>query len=94
VGFNGTAGYGTVRPVVWEDGGREPASYPIDWLTPSVKAGSRHLWRAGWYCKKAAPGYQALPVQLAVSAMLSSFDDIHVYRHSMACVRSKPMAAQ
>jgi hypothetical protein len=29
VEFNGTAGYGTVRPVVWEDGGREPASYPI-----------------------------------------------------------------
>ena len=24
-----TAGYGPVRPVVWEDGGREPPSYPI-----------------------------------------------------------------
>lgn len=24
-----TAGYGTVRPVVWEDGGGNPASYPI-----------------------------------------------------------------
>ena len=27
--FNGTAGYGTVCPVVWEDGGGDPASYPI-----------------------------------------------------------------
>jgi hypothetical protein len=26
----GTAGYGTVRPVVWEDGGGDPASYPIN----------------------------------------------------------------
>ena len=26
---NGTAGYGTVRPVVWEDGGGNPASYPM-----------------------------------------------------------------
>ena len=26
----GTAVYGTVRTVVWEDGGREPSSYPID----------------------------------------------------------------
>ena len=25
----GTAGYGTVRPVVWEDGSREAPSYPI-----------------------------------------------------------------
>ena len=25
----GTAVYGTVRTVVWEDGGREPSSYPI-----------------------------------------------------------------
>jgi hypothetical protein len=25
----GTAGYRTVRPVVWEDGGSNPASYPI-----------------------------------------------------------------
>ena len=24
-----TAAYGTVRTVVWEDGGREPSSYPI-----------------------------------------------------------------
>jgi len=24
-----TAGYGTVRPVVWEDGGGDPASYPL-----------------------------------------------------------------
>jgi hypothetical protein len=24
-----TAGYGTVCPVVWEDGGSNPASYPI-----------------------------------------------------------------
>jgi hypothetical protein len=29
VAFNGTAGYGTVRLVVWEDGGRKPTSYPI-----------------------------------------------------------------
>ena len=30
---NGTAGYGTVRPVVWEDGGdgNIPASYPISY---------------------------------------------------------------
>jgi len=27
--FIRTAGYGTVRPVVWEDGGSNPASYPI-----------------------------------------------------------------
>lgn len=26
-----TAGDGPVRPVVWEDGGREPPSYPIYW---------------------------------------------------------------
>jgi hypothetical protein len=25
----GTAVYGTVRTVVWEDGGRKPSSYPI-----------------------------------------------------------------
>ena len=25
----GTAGYRTVRPVVWEHGGSNPASYPI-----------------------------------------------------------------
>jgi hypothetical protein len=25
----GTAVYGTVRTVVWEDGGGDPASYPI-----------------------------------------------------------------
>ena len=29
----GTAVYGTVRTVVWEDGGREPSSYPILRLT-------------------------------------------------------------
>ena len=28
--LTGTAVYGTVRTVVWEDGGRKPASYPID----------------------------------------------------------------
>ena len=28
----GTAVYGTVRTVVWEDGGREAASYPIPFL--------------------------------------------------------------
>ena len=27
--FNGTAGYGTVRPVVWGAGGGNPASHPI-----------------------------------------------------------------
>ena len=27
--LTGTAVYGTVRTVVWEDGGRNPASYPI-----------------------------------------------------------------
>lgn len=28
LGTTGTAVYGTVRTVVWEDGGRKPASYP------------------------------------------------------------------
>jgi len=28
--LTGTAVYGTVRTVVWEDGGGDPASYPID----------------------------------------------------------------
>lgn len=34
VQFNGTAGYGTGRPVMWEEGGRKPTSYPIwqDWV--------------------------------------------------------------
>ena len=27
--LTGTAVYGTVRTVVWEDGGGDPASYPI-----------------------------------------------------------------
>ena len=27
--MTGTAVYGTVRTVVWEDGGSNPASYPI-----------------------------------------------------------------
>ena len=27
--LTGTAVYGTVRTVVWEDGGSNPASYPI-----------------------------------------------------------------
>jgi hypothetical protein len=29
----GTAVYGPVRTVVWEDGGREAPSYPIGWLS-------------------------------------------------------------
>jgi len=28
--LTGTAVYGTVRTVVWEDGGGDPASYPIE----------------------------------------------------------------
>ena len=28
--MTGTAVYGTVRTVVWEDGGGDPASYPIN----------------------------------------------------------------
>ena len=30
--------YGTVRTVVWEDGGREAASYPIAWILIAVAA--------------------------------------------------------
>ena len=33
----GTAVYGTVCAVVWEDGGREPSSYPMD--SASVSGG-------------------------------------------------------
>jgi len=36
----GTAVYGTVRTVVWEDGGREPSSYPIP-LYSNCIVGSR-----------------------------------------------------
>jgi len=37
----GTAVYGTVRTVVWEDGGREPSSYPIaGWMMDSAYAWS------------------------------------------------------
>src|SRR5271157_3693728 len=35
---SGTAGCGTARPVVWEDGGGNPASYPIAASNPSIKA--------------------------------------------------------
>ena len=43
---NGTAGYGIVRPVVWEDGGdgNIPASY-LMWVRPS-KSGRAHLLMA------------------------------------------------
>ena len=36
----GTAVYGTVRTVVWEDGGGDPASYPIvaAWLAAWVES--------------------------------------------------------
>ena len=37
--FNGNAGYGTVCPVVWEDGGGDPASYPIA-LKLSIQTGN------------------------------------------------------
>ena len=41
-----TAGYGTVRPVVWEDGGGDPASYPMCGLQRNAdgEAGSAR-WR-------------------------------------------------
>ena len=32
----GTAVYGTVRTVLWEDGGRKPSSYPIPVAAPGV----------------------------------------------------------
>jgi len=38
--MTGTAVYGTVRTVVWEDGGGNPASYPI-WKTK--KKGSYNM---------------------------------------------------
>ena len=40
-GTAGTAVYGTVRTVVWEDGGREAPSYPIHWVVS--KNDSRYL---------------------------------------------------
>jgi hypothetical protein len=36
--------YGTVRTVVWEDGGREPASYPIMRLKPEGQTGMTRLF--------------------------------------------------
>jgi hypothetical protein len=40
--------YGTVRTVVWEDGGGNPASYPISVL---VQLRAKFTWR------KCTPGY-------------------------------------
>jgi len=37
VAINGTAGYGTLRLVVWEDGGGDPASYPIPFPSTRLK---------------------------------------------------------
>ena len=34
--MTGTAVYGTVRTVVWEDGGGNPASYPICVFTKNI----------------------------------------------------------
>ena len=34
----GTAGYGTVCPVVWEDGGGNSSSYPIWIVAPKIES--------------------------------------------------------
>ena len=40
----GTAVYGTVRTVVWEDGGSDPASYPIAWHFGDCQSQRDMLW--------------------------------------------------
>jgi hypothetical protein len=42
----GTAVYGTVRTVVWEDGGGDPASYPIGLKEKAVN--DRLLFNTSW----------------------------------------------
>jgi hypothetical protein len=54
----GTAGYRTVRPVVWEDGGSNPASYPITSprVEPDVTGGRVQPGNAGQVC---SPGHNS-----------------------------------
>ena len=43
--LTGTAVYGTVRTVVWEDGGGDPASYPIaPGMARGAQAPSNQVW--------------------------------------------------
>jgi len=37
--LTGTAVYGTVRTVVWEDGGGDPASYPFGQVNKKFQGG-------------------------------------------------------
>ena len=57
-----TAGYETRCPVVWEDGGREPSSYPVS--APAGARGTGDLGRVSEGTKRMNPPREAWPTEV------------------------------